>query len=114
MIIIPDKLRRPAEVEREELRKQLADARAEIERLRARNAILDNAIAEVTEEQAALCAEGQTITELVAAKDKLIEQMRDGLESGCVCCPNYHPERLAAVCGDCKIKAALSAAERGV
>ena len=33
MIIIPDKLRRPAEVEREELRKQLAEARAEIERL---------------------------------------------------------------------------------
>ena len=32
MVIIPDKLRRPAEVEREELRKQLADARAEIER----------------------------------------------------------------------------------
>ena len=30
-IIIPDKLRRPAEVERDELRKQLADARAEIE-----------------------------------------------------------------------------------
>ena len=40
------------------LEKQLAEARAEIERLRARNAILDNAIAEVTEEQAALCAEG--------------------------------------------------------
>ena len=33
MIIIPDKLRRPAEVEREELRKQLAEARAEIEML---------------------------------------------------------------------------------
>ena len=32
MIIIPDKLRRPAEVERDELKKQLADARAEIER----------------------------------------------------------------------------------
>ena len=32
MVIIPDKLRRPAEVEREELRKALADARAEIER----------------------------------------------------------------------------------
>ncbi len=31
MIIIPDAMRRPAEVEREELRKQLADARAEIE-----------------------------------------------------------------------------------
>ena len=60
-----------------QLETELADARAEIERLRARNAILDNAIAEVTEEQAALCAEGQTITELVAAKNKLIEQMRD-------------------------------------
>ena len=34
MIIIPDKLRRPAEVERDELRKQLAEARAEIERLK--------------------------------------------------------------------------------
>jgi hypothetical protein len=32
MIIIPDKLRRPAEVERDELRKHLAEARAEIER----------------------------------------------------------------------------------
>ena len=32
MVIIPDKLRRPAEVERDELRKQLAEARAEIER----------------------------------------------------------------------------------
>jgi LPS O-antigen subunit length determinant protein (WzzB/FepE family) len=32
MIIIPDTMRRPAEVEREELRKQLAEARAEIER----------------------------------------------------------------------------------
>ena len=50
----------------------------------------------------------------ITYKNALIEQMRDGLESGCVCCPNYHPERLAAVCGDCKIKAALSAAERGV
>jgi hypothetical protein len=37
MIIIPDKLRRPAEVERDELRKQLAEARAEIER---KNAII--------------------------------------------------------------------------
>ena len=33
MIAIPDGMRRPAEVEREELRKQLAEARAEIERL---------------------------------------------------------------------------------
>lgn len=46
-----------------------------IERLRARNEVLDAAIADMTEEQAALCAEDQTITELVAAKDRLIEQM---------------------------------------
>ena len=59
--------------------KQLAEARDEIERLRARNAILDNAIAEMTEEQAVLCAEDQGITELVAAKDALIEQMRTTL-----------------------------------
>ena len=32
-MIIPDTMRRPAEVERDELKKQLADARAEIERL---------------------------------------------------------------------------------
>jgi chromosome segregation ATPase len=34
MIIIPDKLRRPAEVERDELRKHLAEAQAEIENLK--------------------------------------------------------------------------------
>jgi uncharacterized coiled-coil protein SlyX len=34
MIIIPDKLRRPAEVERDELRKHLAEAWAEIENLK--------------------------------------------------------------------------------
>jgi chromosome segregation ATPase len=36
MIIIPDKLRRPAEVERDELRKHLAEAQAEIENLKWR------------------------------------------------------------------------------
>jgi len=41
---------------------------------------LERIVDEMTEEQAALCAEGQSITELVAAKDKLIEQMREALE----------------------------------
>ena len=59
---------------------ELAEARAEIERLRSRNKMLDTAIAEMTEEQAALCAEEQSITELVATKDKLIEQMKDEIE----------------------------------
>ena len=35
MIIIPDKLRRPAEVERDELKKQLAEARADAEQMQA-------------------------------------------------------------------------------
>ena len=83
--------------------------RAEIERLRARNAILDNAIAEVTEEQAALCAEDQSITELVAAKDKRIEQMRKVLRGVCEKCPCDTSAR----CKDCDVGAALSAAERG-
>lgn len=56
------------------LERELADARAEIERLKR---IVD----EMTEEQAALCAEGQSITELVAAKDGLVEQMREALEN---------------------------------
>lgn len=68
---------------------ELTEARAEIERLRARNAILDNAIAEMTEEQSALCAEGQTITELVAAKNKLIEQMREEISRLKRCCNLY-------------------------
>jgi two-component sensor histidine kinase len=88
-----------------ELKKELAEARAEIENLhwrvsdeqaktraalelnskalelvneaRARIDHLKSIIDEMTEEQASLCAEGQSITELVAAKDKLIEQMRE-------------------------------------
>ena len=35
MIIIPDKLRRPAEVERDELKKQLAEVRADAEQMQA-------------------------------------------------------------------------------
>jgi CO dehydrogenase/acetyl-CoA synthase alpha subunit len=85
MIIIPDKLRRPAEVERDELRKHLAEAWAEIER-----------------------------------KDKLIEQMRKALNlmlEGaihdfhyvCQHCDNC----LCWCCQKVRVKAALSAAERG-
>ncbi|HMM59562.1 MAG TPA: hypothetical protein PKC25_05440 [Candidatus Rifleibacterium sp.] len=96
----------------EHLENELTEAQAEIEGLRARNAILDNAIAEMTEEQSALCAEGQTITELVAAKDKLIEQMRDVLRGVCEKCPC--DTRLEDTrCKDCDVGAALEAAERG-
>ncbi len=52
-----------------ELERELAEARA-------RTDILERAHDSLIEEQASLCAEGQSITELVAAKDKLIEQMQ--------------------------------------
>ncbi len=48
---------------------------------RARIDHLERIIDEMTEEQASLCAEGQSITELVAAKDKLIEQMWEALKA---------------------------------
>ena len=63
------------------LETESAEARAEIERLRSRNKVLDTAIAEMTEEQAALCAEEQSIIELVATKYKLIEQMRGAIKA---------------------------------
>jgi len=96
-------------------------ARAEIERLRARNAILEGAISDVTEEQSALCVEGQSITELVAGKDKLIEQMRSALEwykdrvSNCNRSGDageISRDQLAKDVGK-RAEAALSAAERG-
>ena len=64
----------------DDLRELLAEARAEIEMLRARNAILDNTIVEMTEEQAELRAAEEIITLLVEAKDKRIEQMRRAIE----------------------------------
>ncbi len=77
---VPVELSYQLESELADKDRQLAEARAEIERLRSRNKILDTAIDEMTEEQAALCAEDQTITELVAAKDKLIKQMGRAME----------------------------------
>ena len=72
MIIIPDKLRRPAEVERDELKKQLAEARAEIE-------ILKNQL-----EDESMRADGMTTAHAEAGADsyrmrELIEQMREAL-----------------------------------
>lgn len=110
MIIIPDKLRRPAEVEREELRKQLAEARAEIERLEKAVKVVQsafnnykNADAEIAKIEmreakiemrearilAASCnpdslnserAANAILTDEIEAKDKLIEQMREALK----------------------------------
>jgi predicted RNase H-like nuclease (RuvC/YqgF family) len=65
MIIIPDTMRRPAEVEREELRKQLAEARAEAERWKSECNALQRMVHEARAE--------------IERKDRLIEQMREAL-----------------------------------
>lgn len=67
MIIIPDKLRRPAEVEREELRKQLAGARAEIERL----------VLEIADRQYTVVCAAQEIADL----RELLDEARAEIES---------------------------------
>jgi hypothetical protein len=72
---------------------------------RARIDHLECIVDEMTEEQAALCAEGQSTTELVAAKDKLIEQMREALTWALTEARSTHGEQL--------IRAALRAADGG-
>ena len=101
MIIIPDKLRRPAEVERDELRKHLAEAQAEIENLKWRiNSEKAKAEAALelngkaielfneartdserkNEELDMFLAEQQAINEIIERKSALIEQMREALK----------------------------------
>jgi hypothetical protein len=72
----------------------------------------------MTNEQAALCAEDQSITELVASKDKLIEQMRNVLKSvsyvlSNTCC--LTDDEFMVVMEELQepVKAALEAAGRG-
>lgn len=98
MIIIPDKLRRPAEVERDELRKQLAEAQAEIENLKwhinnekakaeAALTLNDRALGLVNEARAEIelkneeldmfLAEQQAMGEIIESKDRLIERMKN-------------------------------------
>lgn len=102
MIIIPDKLRRPAEVEREELRKQLSEARAEIEMLKHQL------------EDESMRADGMTTAHAEACaknyrQQELIEQMREALEVALDCVKEIHGEESRDYT---EIKAAL-AAERG-
>lgn len=102
MIIIPDKLRRPAEVERDELRKHLAEAQAEIENLKwhinsekakaeAALALNDRALGLVNEARTdadhwksecnALQRMAHEARAEIARKDGLIEQMREALKA---------------------------------
>jgi hypothetical protein len=55
-------------------------AGAELAEARARIDHLERIVDEMTEEQAALCAEDQSITELVAAKDKQLAEARAEIE----------------------------------
>jgi chromosome segregation ATPase len=108
--VVPVEFSRQLETELADKDRQLAEARARIDHL-------ERIVDEMTEEQAALCAEDQTIPELVAAKDRLIEQMREiindyRIEHKAWC--NHDPDNAKkCTCGlSEKIKAAL-AAERG-
>ena len=101
MITIPDAMRRPAEVEREDLRKQLAEARAEIERLRQE--LRDNSTLAARQIVPAEMLVDDLTAE-IERKDKLIEQMREALKLAL-------PEARSTHCEN-TIKAAL-AAERG-
>jgi len=81
-----------------ELCNEIAALRAEIEHLKARNVILESAISDITEEQSALCAEGQSTTELVAERDKLIEQMREEISRLKRCCNCEYANHKFEVC----------------
>jgi hypothetical protein len=92
MIIIPDKLRRPAEVEREELKKQLSEARAEIER---KNETID------------ACSIMLRARETLISKQmKLIEQMREALVAA------KNDGKMQSAITYQLIRTAISAAER--
>ena len=98
MIIIPDKLRRPAEVERDELKKQLAEAQADADHWKGECDALQRMVHEARAE--------------IERKDKLIEQMREALNvlvaSATPSGPLWHGSAEMQIA-----RAALSAAERG-
>ena len=73
MITIPDTMRRPAEIERDELKKQLTEARAEIGRLKG------VVISQITPEPLVLSSYSTTAEPAKDERDKLIEQMREAL-----------------------------------
>ena len=114
MITIPDAMRRPAEVECDELKKQLAEARAEIE-------ILKNQL-----EDESMRADGMTTAHAEAGADsyrmrELIEQMRGVItealaEEQCPAKEYWQTVETKHHRGECwhaKARAALSAAEKG-
>lgn len=75
MITIPDAMRRPAEVERDELKKQLAEAQAEIERLNKNLSLLcwgfdgDCGSENIVSEIANICAAALAVTQSNTPKE---------------------------------------------
>ena len=67
MIIIPDTMRRPAEVEREELRKQLAEARADADHWKSECNALQRMVHEAR-------AENERMREALRQADDLIDE----------------------------------------
>jgi len=90
--------------------------KAELAEARARLAVIERAHDSTIEEQAALCSEGQSITELVAAKDALIEQLKLALKTLRKYPHTYKMTGQSSIVVDKDIEqcnAALLAAERG-
>ena len=120
MIIIPDAMRRPAEVERDELNKQLAEARADADHWKgecnALQRMVHEARAEIERlkhqlEDESMRADGMTTAHAEAGaknyrQQELIEQMREALRAitnlGMPVCRKEH-----------RIARAALAAERG-
>ena len=105
MITIPNTMSRPAELERDELKKQLADARAEIERLKG------VILSQISPEPFVLSGYSTTATPEKDSRDELIEQMKGALNvlvaSATPSGPLWHGSAEMQIA-----RAALSAAER--
>ncbi len=96
----------------EELEREIAEARAEIERLRQE--LRDNSTLAARQIVPAEMLVDDLTAE-IERKDAIIEQMREALKNECL---NHCEERFSRDCPpndcrDCKTKAALEAAERG-
>jgi len=104
---------RQLETELADKDKQLAEARAEIDRLERREYQLKKDNIESLDLLAADTALQNRLADQIEIKDRLIEQMREALKGHCAACPDTDDYGDKRHCEECKIKTLLDAAERG-
>ena len=95
VIIISDRLRRPAEVERDELRKQLAEAKAEIERLKSEH---EDSLRRAKDNAVSLSGAVTEYAGKLLVKDRLIEQMKAEIERLKRCCNCEYANHKLEIC----------------